>query len=182
MNTLDSPLEALALNYLSYGFFTALNSIWAWLAVVTAAVSFWKIKAKPDPLSRSKDVVPLSSPEVQNAVVLSSAPTTKSPLVLEREHSTKVKFSLHYKEDNFREGDEGGDNDDDDDDDGGVGLGVAAVKERWCDDLDRKKMWDMGWYRCQDLTALNGSVVRLWGDGRKRRYDAALLLDGGPIW
>ncbi|KAK4483710.1 hypothetical protein RD792_010912 [Penstemon davidsonii] len=173
MNTLDSPLEALALNYLSYGFFTALNSIWASLAVVATAISFWKIKAKPEPLSRSKDVVPIiSSPEVQNAVVLSSAPTTKSPFVLEREHNTKVKFTLHYNEDNFREGDEGGDNGD-----------VAAVNEKlwwWCDDLDRKKMWDMGWYRCQDLTALNGSVVRLW-DGRKRRYDAALLLDGGPI-
>nr|CAD1827365.1 unnamed protein product [Ananas comosus var. bracteatus] len=25
---------------------------------------------------------------------------------------------------------------------------------------------DLGWYRCQDMTALNGSVVRLWdGDG-----------------
>ncbi|XP_058078671.1 uncharacterized protein LOC131227000 [Magnolia sinica] len=28
---------------------------------------------------------------------------------------------------------------------------------------------DFGWYQCQDLTAINGSVVRSWDGGRRRR-------------
>ncbi|KAE9464589.1 hypothetical protein C3L33_03502, partial [Rhododendron williamsianum] len=46
MNSLDSPLEALAFNYLSFAFSTAVNNVWTWLAALTtAAVSFWKIRA-----------------------------------------------------------------------------------------------------------------------------------------
>ncbi|KAL6965799.1 hypothetical protein U1Q18_036860 [Sarracenia purpurea var. burkii] len=48
MNALDSPVEVMAFNYLSFGFLTAANNnIWAWVAVMTtaAAVSFWRIRA-----------------------------------------------------------------------------------------------------------------------------------------
>lgn len=44
-NVLDSPLEALALDYLSVGFLTVVHNLWTWVAVVTAAVSFWRIRA-----------------------------------------------------------------------------------------------------------------------------------------
>ncbi|KAG6389413.1 hypothetical protein SASPL_150881 [Salvia splendens] len=43
---LDSPLEALAFNYLSYALLTAVNNIWAWLAV-----SFWRIRVLSTPIA-----------------------------------------------------------------------------------------------------------------------------------
>ena len=44
MNALDSPLEALALDYINVGFLTIVNNLWTWVAVITAAVSFWRIR------------------------------------------------------------------------------------------------------------------------------------------
>ncbi|KAI3443518.1 hypothetical protein Pfo_000183 [Paulownia fortunei] len=200
MTALDSPLEVLALNYLSYGFLTAVNNIWAWVAVITAAVSFWSIRAlssppvsTPELRSRSHDAASTSAgppkvPEraaVEPATVstpdetqLLSAPTKTSCRTLEREGGTKTKFSLYYKEEDFREDDEGGEND---------GRGTAVMSEKlgsWCDDWERMmvmRMGDMGWYRCQDTTVLDGSVVRLW-DERRRGHAAALLMDGGVAW
>ncbi|KAI3447244.1 hypothetical protein Pfo_003909 [Paulownia fortunei] len=201
MNALDSPLEALALNYLSYGFLTAINNIWAWVAVITAAVSFWRIRASSSPLvsipeqrGSSQDAASTSSsPPHMAGEVEAAEPTTVStpgetkqllsPLmttsccVLESEGSPKVKFSLYFNEDDFREGDEGGE----DEDSGGCNGGGAVVSEKlgwWCDDWERTmvvRMGDMGWYRCQDLKVLDGSVVRLW-DGRRRRDAAAAAL------
>lgn len=44
MNVLESPLEALAFNYFSFGIFTFVNNLWTWIALITAAISFWKIR------------------------------------------------------------------------------------------------------------------------------------------
>ncbi|CAE6112921.1 unnamed protein product [Arabidopsis arenosa] len=44
MSTLESPLEALAFEYASFGVFAVVNNVWTWIAVVTAAVSFWRIR------------------------------------------------------------------------------------------------------------------------------------------
>ncbi|EOA22817.1 hypothetical protein CARUB_v10003535mg [Capsella rubella] len=44
MATLESPLEALAFEYASFGVFAVVNNVWTWIAVVTAAVSFWRIR------------------------------------------------------------------------------------------------------------------------------------------
>ncbi|KAL2250997.1 UNVERIFIED_CONTAM: hypothetical protein Sindi_2222000 [Sesamum indicum] len=202
MNALDSPLEALALNYLSYGFFTAVNNIWAWVAVITAAVSFWRIRAlssapvsTPEPRRRSHDTASTSSsapPKVAEPATLStagetqlsSAPAKTSCPTLGREGSTKTKFSLYYEEDDFREYDEGGENEDD-------GDGTAGVSEKsgryLSEDWERMmvvvRMGDMGWYRWQDRAVFDGSVVRLWDQGRgRRRHAAALLVDGGVGW
>ncbi|KAK4428805.1 hypothetical protein Salat_1180400 [Sesamum alatum] len=195
MNALDSPLEALALNYLTYGFLTAVNNIWAWLAVITAAVSFWRIRALSSaPVStprRSQDTASTSSapPELDERAVsepatvsttgetqLSSSPTKTSCPTLEREGSTKTKFSLYYEEDDFRVDDDGGENEDD-----GGGAAVVGEKSGRClssDDWERMmvvvRMGDMGWYRWQDRAVFDGSVVRLWegrgggGDTRRR--------------
>ncbi|KAL0338855.1 UNVERIFIED_CONTAM: hypothetical protein Sangu_1407600 [Sesamum angustifolium] len=209
MNALDSPLEALALNYLSYGFFTAVNNIWAWVAVITAAVSFWRIRAlssasvsTPEPRRWSQDTASSTSssapPKVAERVAvgpaavstageaqLSSAPAKTSCPTLGREASTKTKFSLYYGEVDFREDDEGGENEND-------GDGAAVVGEKsgryLSEDWERMmvvvRMGDMGWYRWQDRAVFDGSVVRLWdqGKGRRRRHAAALLVDGGVGW
>ncbi|KAG7555978.1 hypothetical protein ISN44_As11g020550 [Arabidopsis suecica] len=44
MSTLESPLEALAFEYASFGVFAVVNNVWTWIAVVTAAFSFWRIR------------------------------------------------------------------------------------------------------------------------------------------
>ncbi|KAK6147570.1 hypothetical protein DH2020_018482 [Rehmannia glutinosa] len=201
MNALDSPLEALALNYLTYGVQTAVNSIWAWVAVITAAVSFWSLRAlsSPPPELRSRSQVAESTSSqppkaaeraaAENPATVStpgetqvlSAPIKTSCLMLEGEIGTKTKFSLYYKEeDDFREDVDGGESDDDGD--------AAAMRSeklgRWCDDWERMmvvRMGDMGWYRWQDTTSLDGNVVRLW-DGCRQRHAAALVVDGGVAW
>ncbi|KAH6818391.1 hypothetical protein C2S51_001994, partial [Perilla frutescens var. frutescens] len=166
---LDSPLEALAINYLAYGFLTAVNNIWAWIAVITAAVSFWRIRALPSSTPelsiRSQDAAPETSTappwvaesaaaEPDNVSTTSeSTPAKTSCRVLEREGSTKMKFSLYYKEDqeeDFRENDDGGDNED-----GGGGAAVLRNKvlDAWRGDWEgmvAMRMGDMGWYRWQD--------------------------------
>ncbi|KAL3825472.1 hypothetical protein ACJIZ3_021501 [Penstemon smallii] len=152
-----SPLEALALNYLSYNFLTAVNRVWA--AVITAAA------ANPNP-----GEVSIPCDETKNNTIPLSTSKTASFCVLERQGSTKVKFTLHYKDDDFMDGDEGCDNKDN-----GGGEGGGRKNRRWCDDLERRmvmRMGDMGWYRCQDLTVLDGSVVRLWDGGRRRNAAA----------
>ncbi|CAI9766608.1 unnamed protein product [Fraxinus pennsylvanica] len=195
MNSLDSPLEALAFNNSSYGLLTAVNSIWPWVAVLTAAVSFWRIRALSSsnlvPRGRSPDGVSTlsSSPlkmddgvaaERQVATVSSTQFDTEhfsgsntNCRVLEREGSTKGKFTLYYcDEEECRTG-EGGDN-------GGEAV-VNEKRGRWCDDWERMmivKMGDMGWYQYLDLTVLDGNVVRLWDSPRRR--NAAPL--GGVNW
>ncbi|KAL0344994.1 UNVERIFIED_CONTAM: hypothetical protein Sradi_4330700 [Sesamum radiatum] len=186
-----SPFESLALDYLSCGFLTVVNSVWTWLAVITAALSFWRIRAlssplvsKPEPRGSIQDVVSTSKDEVGHALasastpgetkhLLSAGPTT-SCSGAEGEGSSKVKFSLCYNEDISWESDE-------DEDVGGCNGGGPAVTMSgkigwWSEDVWERttvvRMGDMGWYRCQDLAALDGSVVRLWG-GRRRRRAAA---------
>ncbi|KAL0426754.1 UNVERIFIED_CONTAM: hypothetical protein Slati_2850200 [Sesamum latifolium] len=190
MSALDhSPFEALALDYLSCGFLTAVNSVWTWLAVITAALSFWRIRAlssplvsMPEPRGSIQDAVSMSEEEVGHASAstpgetkhLLSAGATTSCGVAEGQGGSKVKFSLCYS-DIFRES-----SDDEDEDDGGCNGGGAAVTMSgkigwWCEDVWERttvvRMGDMEWYRCQDLAALDGSVVRLWG-GRRRRSAA----------
>ncbi|XP_073273376.1 uncharacterized protein [Primulina huaijiensis] len=176
MNALDSPVEPLALNYLSYSFFTAVNKMLAaWVAAVTTAFSFWRIgpssPPRPEQRGRTKDAASTSlldrgleelAVADEPAELVSTQGGTYCISSLETENSTKGKFVLYYRNDDFREG---GVEDDD---------GVAAKSEkfrRWSDmDWEGKmkiRMGDMGWYRCQDLAAFNGSVVRLW-DGRSR--------------
>ncbi|CAI9766609.1 unnamed protein product [Fraxinus pennsylvanica] len=208
MISLDSPLEALAFDYLSYGLLTAVKSIWPWVAVLTAAVSFWRIRAlsssnlvprgrSPDGASTSSSspltmddgvVAEAEAPEGLGdgeAATVSSTQCDTEYLsgsntkcrVLEREGSTKGKFTLYYCEkDEFRTG-EGGVNGDEN----GARLVAYQRMGRWCDDWERMmmvKMADMGWYQYQDLTVLNGSVVRLW-DSQRRRNVAAV---GGVGW
>lgn len=44
-DAIDSRVEALAFQYVSFGLFTVVNNLWTLVAVVTAAVSVWSIRA-----------------------------------------------------------------------------------------------------------------------------------------
>lgn len=153
-----------------------------WVAAVTASFSFWRIKRssppRPEQRGRSKDAASTSLLDrgleelpvaYEPAKLVSTQGGTKYYISsLETENSTKGKFVLYYRNDDFREDGVEYSVDGEDDD------GVAADSEkfrRWSGmDWERKmeiRMGDMGWYRCQDLAAFNGSVVRLW-DGCSR--------------
>ncbi|XP_009611855.1 uncharacterized protein [Nicotiana tomentosiformis] len=123
MSALESPLEALAFNYLSFGLFTVVNNIWTWLAVITAAFSFWRIKtssallksalvrgdfsddSSPSlprtafvPPSEHGETVAADEPASTSRGPSITAPTTISPF--HRVDSTKGRFTAYYKADN----------------------------------------------------------------------------------
>ncbi|OWM84064.1 uncharacterized protein LOC116189550 [Punica granatum] len=66
MNALDSPLEALAINYVRFGLLAVVNNLWTWVAVVTAAVSFWRIRATATSVRAAAAVGCSSMPEPQS--------------------------------------------------------------------------------------------------------------------
>ncbi|KAJ0031196.1 hypothetical protein Pint_13561 [Pistacia integerrima] len=177
MNTLESPLEALAFNYVRFGIFTVVNNLWTWVAVITAAVSFWRIKTQVKPAlqprndrnkSGSQPVLEISQDESCARVepaASAPAPATASPSVCDVKDVdgvTKGKFTLYYCEeekevegkittvkvwqDNFSDGECG----------------------EWWERMTRVRRGEMGWYVYQDLTVVNGNIVRLWDEGRRR--------------
>lgn len=198
MDLLDSPLEALALNYLSVGFLTIVNNLWTWVAVITAAVSFWRIRAaggaptylksdgsppppRNDQRSSGSELVPeISVPDVSADEPPAPAPASEIVVgddVKVDDGVTKgAKFvAVFYGEDD-REGDgeltsanEWEENGDDE--------GCGEWWERW-ERVLRTRTGEMGWYSYQDLTVLNGNVVRLWDSSactRSLRYSSSCV-------
>lgn len=177
MNALDSPLEALAFNYLNYGLLTVVNNIWTWVAVLTAAVSFWRIRASSEHprgklLDGSSQTLLLPSPlvekvavdehvdEVQEPEQMSWSSKTTPFCGLENEGVTKGKFTLYYycnEEESEKCGtstmDNGGNGEREEDGEGWWSKWEMVMKMRRGDDE---------WYRYQDMSLINGNVVRLW--------------------
>ncbi|CAA7041752.1 unnamed protein product [Microthlaspi erraticum] len=165
MATLDSPLEVFAFDYVSF----VLNNLWTWIAVVTAAVSFWRIRATT---SGSENIVRLveESPREQTKqqarapLVVETVPRVTvtdteawSPLVC-NDGVTKGKITVYYEE----ETDGGKDNDDGEVTDVSYGGGECGEWwEEW-ERVVRMRNGGDGWYRYVDLTVINGNVVRLW--------------------
>ncbi|KAL2481935.1 Uncharacterized protein Adt_34901 [Abeliophyllum distichum] len=125
---LDSPLEALAFTYVGYGFLTAVHNIWTWIALVTAAFSFWKIRALSDsePISRARHgPSPSLGSNVAEWVEAPAAKPVELPAISIPEETkfnecgTKGKFTLYYND----EGDcrEGGEDGESEDNGGGTG-------------------------------------------------------------
>ncbi|CAK8563948.1 unnamed protein product [Lathyrus sativus] len=165
MNILeDSPLEALAFNYLSFDFF---NNLWTWLAVI-----FWRIRTpNPELLPPSIHDSPSDKPDAVPELLVE--PCHDNDNVPVRVHSNgvvndvdgvtkgKMKFTSYYYEDDVdvvnRKCNET----------------LTLTAELWEDREERLEWWEKllktrtgenenGWYTCQDLTALNGNVVRFW--------------------
>lgn len=196
MNTLDSPLEVLAINYLSFGFLTAVNNVWAWIAVITtAAVSVWRIRSSSPPRPPSKIIDESSlltcysstaagverliaaeptstSANIPSKPLPSPSMLSSSDVFFQREGRTSGKFTVHFQEEDECGNDGDGDHDERDVNLGGRWNDVVEGKE-WLSESSslevtmKMRMGDMGWYRYQDLTVLDGNVVRLW-DGCRR--------------
>ncbi|MBA0568155.1 hypothetical protein Golob_005666, partial [Gossypium lobatum] len=171
---LESPLEALAFNYVSFGIFTVIHNLWTWIAILTAAVSFWRIRAVISASVQSNDQKPsasisdrahdesrpiLGADEKPNPSASVSTPppasvsdTSGSQLVTK---GGKFKLTVYYVDDDV-----------DVDSgmtvtewsDGGEGRCCGEWWESW-ERVLRLRKGEPGWYRYQDLTALNGNVV-----------------------
>ncbi|KAG9147546.1 hypothetical protein Leryth_007344 [Lithospermum erythrorhizon] len=210
MNALDSPLEALAFNYLSYGLLTAVNNVWMWVALMTAAVSFWRIRASSEhPRGKILDGSSQSrviSPPVQRTVVAEPAQlpdvisvaepvhnilfpetvqfinvglssftdtegTTKGSMVdvvlgsFTDKCATKAKLTLYYC--NEKESEKCGGTCNEGEVDGNDDNGDKIGEEWWSkwEMVMKMRKGEDEWYRYQDFTAINGSVVRLWDGG-----------------
>ncbi|KAK7265477.1 hypothetical protein RJT34_33097 [Clitoria ternatea] len=150
-----SPLEAQVFNYLSFGFLTLLNNLWTRLAL-TFTFTFSNIP-KPNsqlllPNSHDSDPAVTPPPSVPSPTAASGA--------VDVDGAKKGKFTLYYEDEC--------DSDHTD---------TTVTEEYWKErDGTRDWWWESwetllkmklgvnrnGWYTCQDLTSLNGNVVRLW--------------------
>ncbi|CAH8362409.1 unnamed protein product [Eruca vesicaria subsp. sativa] len=178
MATLDSPLEALALEYASFGCLAVVNNVWTWIAVVTAAVSFWRIRvittikveevhgcgllegltpSKPEQESSHHEPQEMAGP-VEETVVKTEV---WEPLMCDQ-GVTKGKLTMYYEVDVVGETCVDGDGELTDVSYGG-GLGHCG---EWWERVLKMRTGDDDWYRYVDLTVINGSVVRLWDDKR----------------
>ncbi|XP_058215646.1 uncharacterized protein LOC131326784 [Rhododendron vialii] len=189
MNSLGTPvIDALALDYLGFSFLpVVINNIWTWAAVITAAVSFWRIRAvglKSDSQDESSprmvSVSPSPHTEEKEAVMepastLASSTTTSStrvPSAVDVDTTggpRRGKFTVYYEDESEGEvaWEEGVD------DGGVVEVGRGTGGDYWCDNWEkvmrmRIEQGDMRWYRYQDLTVLDGNVVRLWDGCRDK--------------
>lgn len=154
-----SPLEAQAFNYLSFGVITFLNNFWTWLAL-----TFWRnptpkpeLLPPPDDPLREKlesDPVGVTGP-VPDPTVVSNGPNGAVDVYGVR----KGKFTFYYEDDETDRECESEEMVTEDERDGG--------RQEWWESWERllrirRGENEKGWYTCQDLTALNGTVVRLW--------------------
>ncbi|KAJ4910842.1 hypothetical protein Rs2_05463 [Raphanus sativus] len=186
MATLESPLEALALEYASIGCFAVVNNVWTWIAVVTAAVGFWRIRvttikvehglgcgllegskaSKHEQESCHHEPQAMAGGAVEEAAMARAKGTeVLEPLVCD-DGVTKGKLTMYYEVDDVdgercvdRDGELTAVN-------YGGGLGSCGeLWERW-ERVLKMRTGDDDWYRYVDLTVINGSVVRLWDDKR----------------
>ncbi|XP_004287665.1 PREDICTED: uncharacterized protein LOC101305000 [Fragaria vesca subsp. vesca] len=193
-SVLDSPL---AFDYVSFGLINVVNSLWTWLAVVTATVSFWRLR--PRAIEGLKLHLPSSNDVVRSSNGCSPFPETSPPPVTAEEELPRsvsappsrahaavpssssglgrfeddggvtkgVKFTLYFDEDT--NGDVGGE---------GEGDGDVTAREteesggeNWWESCLRMRTEEKSWYRYQDLTVFNGNVVRLWDDNQGCRVN-----------
>ncbi|OMP11543.1 hypothetical protein CCACVL1_00454 [Corchorus capsularis] len=196
---MDSPLEALAFNYVSFGIFTIINNLWTWVAVITAAVSFWRIRAsgaatlscsvkRPDHktstciINRAQDEsheaeekpttsASVSAPSaVTEMMRVPSTPLLCNDAVVTTK-GTKFRLSVYYEHDGKSTV---------------TGMDGKSTVTEWYDgDGDCKEWWERvlslrngerGWYSFQDLTVINGNVVRLWDDFRRVKYSSSCAV------
>lgn len=195
MNALDSPLEAIALRYLSYDALTMIfNNFWTWLAVLTAgAISFFwtmkspvgKVSPKSDPVcfcnpDSTKMVSPPLQPELlevesdltRNPIEGVKATTTAplAPAVGSTDGVTRGKFMVYYYEER-----ENMCNDDEFEKEYVDGHAELSWVNRW--EWERMGEDEMGLYSYQDLTVLNGNVVRLWDNSRRTFGSGIVTLE-----
>ncbi|CAN8252473.1 unnamed protein product [Cochlearia groenlandica] len=185
MATLDSPLEALAFEYASFGVFAVVNNVWTWIAVVTAAVSFWRIRFTTtvvvvdssgcglleeltDSKSYKSNLTEEIKPELKTGSVEQTVAKTEivtdvcEPLVYGG-GVTKGKMTVYYEVNVDGRGKCVDGELTDVNYEGGLGGCGGEWWETW-ESVMRMRNGDDSWYRYVDLTVFNGNVVRLWDD------------------
>ncbi|KAI3802821.1 hypothetical protein L1987_30964 [Smallanthus sonchifolius] len=144
-------MEAVAISYLSH---TVLN-VWTWLAFLTATLSFWKIKSSshsPSP-SPSPPHVHHQTPAAPSSAEQQPSTNTSSTTFCSLENRRRIgKFREYYGEDDCIAIDPQPEDED---------RPIRQVDNGW-EAVLKLKTAEIGWYRYQDLTVLDGSVVRLW--------------------
>lgn len=186
MATLVSPLEALAFEYVSFGVLAVINNVWTWIAVVTAAVSFWRIrvttigddgrrhgcglleeqtasKTEQERQGVAGPVKETAEARVEEALVMK---TEVWETLMCDDGVTKGKMTMYYEV--YVDG--GRDVDEDGELTSAVNYGCGSGDcgewwERW-EGVVKMRNGDENWYRYVDLMVINGSVVRLWDDKR----------------
>ncbi|WCJ42844.1 hypothetical protein M5689_023628 [Euphorbia peplus] len=166
---MNSPIEALLFDHL-----TVVNNLWTWVALATAAVSFWWIRTassavisislqsrevSSNPTSSDHSCEVSSNPISSDVSSAEPAAREQPPLVASnfQDDVTRGKFVVYFD----RENDDVGESEVTVAGDWGCGGGCGGLTESFEREV-RMRMGDLGWYRCQDLTAINGNVVRLW--------------------
>ncbi|KAK8941250.1 hypothetical protein KSP39_PZI010114 [Platanthera zijinensis] len=154
---LELPAEALVFRYSA----TIAGYLGTCLAIFVAGVGVWRIRHFGS-ASRSTSVSNSPSPAV--SPVISTPSPASSPILPGMAMTecgdggslTKGRFTAYYiaEEENGGEECERGRN------------GVSA-SVRCFDLFNWERKGDLGWYSYQDRTSINGSVVRLWDDGRR---------------
>ncbi|XP_010917423.1 uncharacterized protein [Elaeis guineensis] len=190
MDLLEMPLEAIVLRFHSLPAAVAAGSLWACLAVLAAALGIWRIRAVG---SRSDDVSlphspitsksePGQAPSPSPAPAPSTVPKSPKPTVraphchVEDAGTPKARFTAYYGSCDWFDVEDDGD-EQVEVDNGRKDDGARVVRARLTAPLEGfgweglmvGRRGDLGWYRYQDLTALNGSVVRLWETATSRR-------------
>ncbi|KAF3439726.1 hypothetical protein FNV43_RR18004 [Rhamnella rubrinervis] len=205
MSVLDSPLEPLTFNFLSFGFFTFVHNLWTWLALITAAVSVWKIRASGSGSSICLDSDSGSSPpcnhETSNGsppvTEVESSPTTSSSIIAAASAPSLVapedddgvgtkgtKFRVYYESDDG----EGDDGELTAAEESGAGEEVEVAEEGgdWWESWERMlkmRSGEMSWYRYQDMRDINGNVVRLWdGFTARQSYTSSTYKQYCVLW
>ncbi|GLT76222.1 hypothetical protein SLA2020_478950 [Shorea laevis] len=179
---LDSPLEALPFNYVSFGILAFVNNLWPLVAVIAAALSFWRIRAaagisnpvkklvREDHDTSSPSPPPSCVAHVEELSAVEEKPSTSwsSPapdVTFPLENCDGVtkgrKFVLYYEDD---EGDMMAAKEEEEEECSDQ-SGNGGTEEWWgsWEGVLTTRTGEMGWYRCQDLTVINGNVIRLWG-------------------
>ncbi|EHA8587852.1 hypothetical protein COCNU_scaffold003404G000020 [Cocos nucifera] len=180
MDLLEMPLEAIVLRFHSLPAAVAAGSLWACLAVLAAALGFWRIRAvgsrsdvslPHSPTPPESEPVQAPSPAPAPATVLKSPkPTVRAPHChMEDAGTPKARFTAYYGSCDWFDVEDDGD-EQAEVDNGRKDGGASVVRARLTAPLEGfgwealmvRRRGDLGWYRYQDRTALNGSVVRLW--------------------
>ncbi|XP_020574260.1 uncharacterized protein LOC110020480 [Phalaenopsis equestris] len=152
---LESALEAIILRYSA----TLAGHIWTCIAFFAAALGLWRLRFFGS-RSESKSIAPTVHVPPSKPAIIPSA--VVSPPVLDcsdrigTESSTKGRFTAYFlAEDETHGGHE---------DEEWVPEGFSYGADCW-DCWDWEWSADLGWYGCQDRSAINGSVVKLWNSG-----------------
>ncbi|XP_030530566.2 uncharacterized protein LOC115741015 [Rhodamnia argentea] len=193
-DAMASRVEALAFQYVGLGLFTVVNNLWTLVAVVTAAVSVWSIRAATGSSTVRRRHQPRSSPPCGDggSIGRSDGCREQRPADAEEESAPAAvddssaastsadypssglgdgvtkgrrKFTTYYKEDGRCEAAAAEVKEEEEE----AGEGSSCGGEEWWESWERVlkvRNGEMSWYRCQDTGVINGAVVRLWDEKR----------------